>query len=260
MFAGERYKAHGDLARQGRQAVPSRHPLLGRRQYEDVRRGAAAAARARFRRGAARRRRSRRPGRSPTSDFAPYYTEAERLYHVHGAARQRPDRAALQRSLSASGDLARAAHPAARRRPDAGRASPVSAARSASCSTKRARSDSACIRCATCDGFPCLVQAKADAHVVCVKPALRYPNVTLLTGAYVERIETIATGREATRGRRAPRWRGRSATAPTSSWSPAARSIRRRCCCARPIGRTRTGSPTAPASSAVTTCATTTRR
>src|SRR4029079_978731 len=56
----------------------------------------------------------------------------------------------------------------------------------------------ACIRCAPCDGFPCLVQAKADAHVVCVTPALRHPNVTLLTGAYVERIETGATGRETT--------------------------------------------------------------
>jgi choline dehydrogenase-like flavoprotein len=53
---------------------------------------------------------------------------------------------------------------------------------------------SACIRCATCDGFPCLVNAKADAHVVCVEPALRHPNVSLLTGAYVERLETSPDG------------------------------------------------------------------
>jgi choline dehydrogenase-like flavoprotein len=58
--------------------------------------------------------------------------------------------------------------------------------------------DSACIRCATCDGFPCLVQAKADADVVCVTPALRHPNVTLLTGAFVERVETTTCGRNAT--------------------------------------------------------------
>ena len=58
--------------------------------------------------------------------------------------------------------------------------------------------ESACIRCGTCDGFPCLVQAKADAHVVCVTPALRHPNVTLLTGAFVERVETSTTGRKAT--------------------------------------------------------------
>ena len=35
----------------------------------------------------------------------------------------------------------------------------------------------------TCDGFPCLVNGKADAQTICVEPALQYPNVTLLTGA-----------------------------------------------------------------------------
>jgi choline dehydrogenase-like flavoprotein len=57
---------------------------------------------------------------------------------------------------------------------------------------------SRCIRCDTCDGFPCLVQAKADAQVVCVDPALAHRNVTLLTDAYVERLETSASGREVT--------------------------------------------------------------
>jgi choline dehydrogenase-like flavoprotein len=64
---------------------------------------------------------------------------------------------------------------------------------------ERAPHHSACIRCGTCDGFPCLVGAKADAHVTCVKPALAWPNVTLLTGAYVERLETSASGREVQR-------------------------------------------------------------
>jgi choline dehydrogenase-like flavoprotein len=53
---------------------------------------------------------------------------------------------------------------------------------------------SACIRCATCDGYPCLVNGKADAHVICVQPALRHPNVTLLTGAYVSRLQTDTSG------------------------------------------------------------------
>jgi choline dehydrogenase-like flavoprotein len=57
---------------------------------------------------------------------------------------------------------------------------------------------SKCIRCNTCDGYPCLIQAKSDAHVVCVEPALEHPNVTLLTGAYVARLETSASGREVT--------------------------------------------------------------
>ena len=36
---------------------------------------------------------------------------------------------------------------------------------------------SRCIRCDR-DGFPCLVDAKADSQVVCVDPALDHPNVT----------------------------------------------------------------------------------
>jgi choline dehydrogenase-like flavoprotein len=58
---------------------------------------------------------------------------------------------------------------------------------------------SACIRCATCDGFACLVRAKADAQVACVEPALRHPNVTLRTDARVRRLETSSTGKTVTR-------------------------------------------------------------
>src|SRR5262249_60872861 len=58
---------------------------------------------------------------------------------------------------------------------------------------------SPCIRCATCDGYPCLVNGKADAHVVCVAPALRYPNVTLRTRTRAVRLETDGPGQAATR-------------------------------------------------------------
>jgi choline dehydrogenase-like flavoprotein len=54
---------------------------------------------------------------------------------------------------------------------------------------------SKCIRCNTCDGYPCLVHAKSDAEVVAVRPALERSNVTLLTKAYVERLETSSSGR-----------------------------------------------------------------
>lgn len=57
---------------------------------------------------------------------------------------------------------------------------------------------SPCIRCNTCDGFPCLLHAKSDTEVLAVAPALEYPSVTLLTNAYVERIETSPSGREVT--------------------------------------------------------------
>ncbi|HEX9660714.1 MAG TPA: GMC family oxidoreductase, partial [Candidatus Binatia bacterium] len=55
---------------------------------------------------------------------------------------------------------------------------------------------SKCIRCETCDGFPCLVYAKSDAQVCAVDPALQHPNVTLLTNSYVERLETNSSGSE----------------------------------------------------------------
>src|SRR6185295_359620 len=58
---------------------------------------------------------------------------------------------------------------------------------------------SPCIRCSTCDGHPCLVQAKSDAQVLCVDPALHHDNVTLLTNSMVTRLETSASGREITR-------------------------------------------------------------
>ncbi len=58
---------------------------------------------------------------------------------------------------------------------------------------------SKCIRCAWCDGHPCLVNAKADAQVICVDPALERPNVTLLTNSYVSRLETSHSGREVTK-------------------------------------------------------------
>ncbi len=54
---------------------------------------------------------------------------------------------------------------------------------------------SPCIRCNTCDGFPCLVHAKSDAQVMCIDPALKHPNVTLLTNAFVSRLDTDVTGR-----------------------------------------------------------------
>ena len=57
---------------------------------------------------------------------------------------------------------------------------------------------SKCIRCDTCDGFPCLMHAKSDAQVICVDPALEHPNVTLLTNARVTRLVTSASGREVT--------------------------------------------------------------
>lgn len=130
-------------------------------------------------------------------DFAPHYLEAERLYGAHGQRgtdpteppcdapypfppiRNEPRMQEVFDGLAAQG-----LHPFPL---------PVGV-----------RLDEAqphlspCIKCDTFDGFPCLVDAKHDAHTTCVMPALRHPNVTLLTGARVTRLSVGASGREVT--------------------------------------------------------------
>ena len=57
---------------------------------------------------------------------------------------------------------------------------------------------STCIRCATCDGFPCLVHAKSDADVIAVRPALRTTTSPCMRNASVRRLETDSSGRTVT--------------------------------------------------------------
>jgi choline dehydrogenase-like flavoprotein len=52
-----------------------------------------------------------------------------------------------------------------------------------------------CRRCANCDGFPCMIDAKGDAEVKLVRPALQSKNIELRAGAYVHRLLTDASGR-----------------------------------------------------------------
>jgi choline dehydrogenase-like flavoprotein len=128
------------------------------------------------------------------ADFEPWYTKAEQLYSVHGergcdpteppatgpypwpAISHEPRIDELAHDLKGAGlrpfplplgIMLDEAHP----------------------------ETSACIRCATCDGFACLVRGKADAQVVCVEPALQFPNVSMLTGARVTRLVTAPGGR-----------------------------------------------------------------
>jgi choline dehydrogenase-like flavoprotein len=51
-----------------------------------------------------------------------------------------------------------------------------------------------CIRCATCDGYPCRVDAKSDADVNAVRPAEK-AGVRLVTRTLVHRLETTPDGR-----------------------------------------------------------------
>ncbi len=52
-----------------------------------------------------------------------------------------------------------------------------------------------CIRCCTCDGFPCPFDAKGDAENRCLRPALLGGNVTLETGVKALRLIASPDGR-----------------------------------------------------------------
>ena len=99
---------------------------------------------------------------------------------------------------------------------------------------------SPCIRCNTCDGFPCLVNAKADAHICCVVPrstpechaADRHQS----DAARDERFRPRSHGR----GSRAQRREG-DLFRQNRRLSPAAQSIRPRCCSARRMTNIRDG-------------------
>jgi choline dehydrogenase-like flavoprotein len=52
-----------------------------------------------------------------------------------------------------------------------------------------------CIRCRTCDAFPCQLGAKGDAERCGVRPALVHDNVELWTNTFARRLLTDASGR-----------------------------------------------------------------
>jgi choline dehydrogenase-like flavoprotein len=52
---------------------------------------------------------------------------------------------------------------------------------------------SKCVRCDTCDGYPCLVHAKSDADINCIRQIMHWPNVTLMTNSRVTRLLTNST-------------------------------------------------------------------
>ena len=142
-------------------------------------------------------------------------------------ARRRPDRALVQHALRLSAGQPRAAHPGAQRQPGkGGPASVPSAARHPAGREGREghATPTPCIRCDAFDGFPCAINAKADAQVICVDPTLKqHDNFTLLTGAYVSRLETDASGGTVSQGACHAQRRARGSIPPTSWSSPAAR-------------------------------------
>lgn len=130
--------------------------------------------------------------------FEPYYAAAEALFHVHGQAGEDPHEprrstpypyppvshepriAALSSNLSAQGLQPFHLPLGILLDERDGKPTPTSI----------------CIRCDAFDGFPCLLNGKADAQIICVDPMLaRHQNVTLLTNAYVSQLQTDESGR-----------------------------------------------------------------
>ncbi|MGB0014395.1 MAG: GMC family oxidoreductase [Candidatus Sulfotelmatobacter sp.] len=122
-------------------------------------------------------------------DLEPYYALAEKMYCVHGTAGvdpteppgvppypfpALPNEPAIQEvheALKAAG-IAFSPLPVAVQRDGTGN----------------------CVRCMTCDGFPCKVHAKTDAEVAAVRPALATGRLTLITDAKVTRLYLSADG------------------------------------------------------------------
>ena len=108
-------------------------------------------------------------------DFEPWYTKAEWLYQVHGNHGDDPTEGAWSRQYpfpavshepriqQIHDDLEKAGyHPF-----------------NAPCGILLDEANppgSTCIRCTWCDGYPCLVQAKADAETIAVLPACSTPT------------------------------------------------------------------------------------
>jgi choline dehydrogenase-like flavoprotein len=134
-------------------------------------------------------------------DFEPYYSEAEHLYQVHGEHGADPTDPPASRPYPyppvSHEPRIQELYNALKREGYHPFPMPVGVLLEEK--NGKPLHTSACIRCDAFDGFPCLVNGKADAQIICVEPALRYENVTLLTNAFVEKLETEPSSRSVTK-------------------------------------------------------------
>ena len=162
-------------------------------------------------------------------ELEPYYTQAEQLYEVHGARGEDPTEPPRERALPVPGRLARAADPAALRRPRGRRATTRSMRRAASGSNEANMPYSACVRCQNCDGFPCAVHGKSDAEVLGVRPALEHAERHAADERAGRQARDERGRHGGHRGRRRARRRDRALRGRRRRRSPAAPRTRPRC-------------------------------
>ena len=138
-------------------------------------------------------------------DLEPYYCEAEQMFWVHSNKGEDPTDPWRSQDypfpgVPHEGAMARLAESAKQQG-----LHPFSAPQALD-----RRPGGGCVLCDTCDSFACMVDAKGDADVAAVRPALHdgSGNIQLLTNAEVTRLDTDAVGRRVTsasirhRGRR----------------------------------------------------------
>jgi choline dehydrogenase-like flavoprotein len=124
------------------------------------------------------------------ADLEPYYGEAEGMLRVHGTVGEDPTEPWRSTTFP---------YPALEHEPYiaslAARLREQGMHPSANAMGVDRRVGGSCIRCATCDGFPCMVEAKSDAETCGIDPALATGHARLMTDMRVHRIVTDATGR-----------------------------------------------------------------
>ncbi len=130
-------------------------------------------------------------------DFEPWYAKAEWLYEVHGNRDEDPTEGHWSKpypwpAVSHEARL-QEIYEALKQKGYHPFSAPVGIMLD---EADRPRSN--CIRCAWCDGYPCLVHAKADAEVIGVRPVLDMPNVELLVNSEVVKLGTDPTGKSVT--------------------------------------------------------------
>jgi choline dehydrogenase-like flavoprotein len=130
-------------------------------------------------------------------EFESYYCEAEHLYHVHGEHGVDPTDPPASRPYPhppvSHEPRIQELHDALKR--EGYHPFPLPVGILLDESNGKPTHRSRCVRCDAFDGYPCLVNGKADAQIICVEPALDHDNVTLLTNAFVQRLETDPSGR-----------------------------------------------------------------
>lgn len=133
------------------------------------------------------------------AEIEPYYTRAEQLYWVHadGDDPTEPPRSAPHPFPAVPHDPV-IAKIAERLRKQGLR--PFTLPQSVDW-----RKGGRCVMCGTCDAYPCMVDAKGDADVCAMRPALESETVKLMTNTSVARIATAGgevSGLEVERGGR----------------------------------------------------------